>query len=149
MVSKGGIGMAENPRVYRPKKYTDTFKRKTINIEEPLLEKLQELASNRKGEQTRIVNAALDQYFARHNGYIEDMDRDVPWLNKSFYLEEKMRNKMISVADGRGRQQNIFNTAIRLYLADPENVKRHTVEDWYVKPENFWKNIRIQRQDEV
>lgn len=139
--------MADNPRVYRPVRFTDTFKRKTIRIEEPLLEQIQELSSNRKGEQTRIINSALAEYFANHNGYIQEME-DVPTVNKQFHVEASLKDKLIALAGG-GRQQAVFNTALKLYLADPMNVAKHAqVGDWYASPESFWKDIKIQRMDD-
>jgi hypothetical protein len=81
----GGITMTEEiPKINREGKYTDTFVRKTVYIEEKLLEIIQELASNRKGEQTRIIDAALRSYLsnpdniAKHSS-VED------WWKKPFW----------------------------------------------------------------
>lgn len=133
------------PRVKRESRYTDTFTRKTVYIEDSILETIQALASNRKGEQTRIVNAALSNYF-RTNTQPTVFPDPSSLTRKTVYIEKNMLDKLIELSTVRGRQTQIINSALSAYLSDPSNVAAHKdVVDWYAK--DFWKSIRVREDD--
>jgi hypothetical protein len=76
--------MPELPKINRTSRYTDTFVRKTVYIEEQLLEIIQELASSRKGEQTRIIDAALRSYLSNPENIAKHAESQ-DWFAKDYW----------------------------------------------------------------
>jgi hypothetical protein len=75
---------SNQPKVERDERYLDTFVRKTVYIEEGMLELIQDLASNRRGEQTRIINAALRSYLSNPDN-IEKHAGSKDWFAKDYW----------------------------------------------------------------
>jgi uncharacterized protein (DUF4415 family) len=128
-------------------KYTDRFIRKTVYIEKGVLEALLELSASRKGEQTRIINAALAEYRKNPKAKyakppLEAMQR------KTVYMDSDILDWFLtSTADIPGAQPELIHNALTSYLEDPANVEKHSdVADWWKKP--FWNKIHIHGKDE-
>jgi hypothetical protein len=130
------------PKVERQVKYLDTFARKTIYIENNLLWMIQELSSNRRGEQTRIINAALSEYFAsdRSASYSRPDKSDL--ARKTVYIEKNLLAELMEL-NARGYEQvQLIHNALSSYLSDPDNIEKHAgASDWYSQP--FWKELKI------
>lgn len=78
--------MVDLPKINREGKYTDTFVRKTVYIEESLLAIIQELASSRKGEQTRIIDAALRSYLSDPTNIAKHASAE-DWWRQDFWKD--------------------------------------------------------------
>jgi hypothetical protein len=56
------VNVDVNVNVNRRRKFEERFTRQTYYIENDLLEKINRMAGNEKGEKTRIINEALRKY---------------------------------------------------------------------------------------
>lgn len=54
------------PRREKKKKFEDLFKRDTFWVKNELKTQLDEFCRGEKGEKTRVINEALEQYFNKH-----------------------------------------------------------------------------------
>jgi hypothetical protein len=124
-------------------RYTDVFERKTVYVEDRLLEQIQNISMNRKGEQTRIINAAIRYYLNGHGTEYTLPDKKF-LVRKTVYIEKILVKEVVAAAGGgrRGGQQQFIHNALSSYLDNPENVAKHTSnEDWWRN--DFWKDIKI------
>jgi hypothetical protein len=126
-----------------PRKYTDVFIRKTIYIENNLLEMLLDLSASRKGEQTRIINEAISSYIKSQNPprYVRPDKEDL--TRKTVYFEKQLLDDYTEYVEATGLEQmEIVHSALSIYLSNPNNIEKHlSVKDWWKKP--FWKKIHI------
>jgi hypothetical protein len=142
-MSEQNIPNADQPKIERGVRYLDTFTRKTIYIEANLLEKIQELSSVRRGEQTRIINAAIGNYLASSNKVQYARPDKADLARKTVYIEKDLLDEFMEYCQLHDLEQiEVVHNALASYLSDPANVEKHgQVMDWYAKP--FWKSIHI------
>jgi hypothetical protein len=135
---------SQQPKVTRSNRYLDTFARKTIYIEQGILELIQDLASNRRGEQTRIINAALSNFLAMKNPprYHRPDTKDL--ARKTVYIEKNLLTAMLQATGPNYEQVAFVHDALTNYFNDTKNIKEHSeATDWFT--EAFWKELKIGR----
>lgn len=129
------------PKVKRKSPFLDKYTRKTVYIDIDLLDLIQELASKRKGEQTRIINSALAYYFDGNDKHHPRPDR-VDLARKTVYIENSLLDSIKDVTGEHYEIIELIHDALSNYLSKESNVQKHAQStDWYTKP--FWNEIKV------